>query len=108
MFGSTTEGVLRGADHSYSLFRTSTPPRAEADDLSGIGPVVRGWNRHPPQSPPHSPRRSREAARHAAAKAVTCTAPVRVVALVGDAQTAQRDWLNDARARLREAAARGI
>ena len=43
MFGSTTEGVLRGADHSVFVIPDSwTPPRGDADDLSGVGPVIAG------------------------------------------------------------------
>ena len=43
MFGSTTEGMLREADHSVFVIPDSwTPPRADADDLSGVGPVVAG------------------------------------------------------------------
>jgi nucleotide-binding universal stress UspA family protein len=41
MFGSTTEGVLRKADVSVLVVPgTWTPPRPDARDLSGLGPVV--------------------------------------------------------------------
>ena len=41
MFGSTTEGVLRNAEQSVLVVPASwRPPRPQADDLSGTGPVV--------------------------------------------------------------------
>jgi nucleotide-binding universal stress UspA family protein len=41
MFGSTTEGMLREADHSVLVVPDSwTPPRSDADDLTGVGPVI--------------------------------------------------------------------
>lgn len=43
LFGSTTEGVLRTADHSVLVVPDSwTPPRPDIDDLTGTGPVVAG------------------------------------------------------------------
>ena len=43
LFGSTTEGVLRHADHSVFVVPDSwTPPHPEGTDLSGIGPLVVG------------------------------------------------------------------
>ena len=43
LFGSTTEALLRKADHSVLVVPDSwTPPRPQANDLSGIGPVVVG------------------------------------------------------------------
>jgi nucleotide-binding universal stress UspA family protein len=43
VFGSTTEEVLRRADVSMLVVPTGwTPPRADASDLSGVGPVVVG------------------------------------------------------------------
>jgi nucleotide-binding universal stress UspA family protein len=43
LFGSTTEGLLRKADHSVLVVPDSwTPPQPEASDLAGIGPVVVG------------------------------------------------------------------
>src|SRR5688572_1490551 len=41
LFGSTTEGVIRRADHSVLVVPDSwTPPRPEQNDLAGVGPVV--------------------------------------------------------------------
>ena len=43
LFGSTTEGLLRRADHSVLVVPSVwTPPVANADDLTGVGPVVVG------------------------------------------------------------------
>ena len=43
VFGSTTEGVLRGAGVSVVVVPTGwTPPSIDARDLSGVGPVVAG------------------------------------------------------------------
>lgn len=43
LFGSTTEGLLRRADHSVLVVPSAwTPPDANSDDLSGMGPVVVG------------------------------------------------------------------
>lgn len=42
-FGSTTEGVLKKADHSVFVIPDAwTPPRSDTRDLSGLGPVVVG------------------------------------------------------------------
>jgi nucleotide-binding universal stress UspA family protein len=49
LFGSTTEGVLKQADHSVLVVPDSwTPPRPETGDLSGIGPLVVGIEPTPP------------------------------------------------------------
>lgn len=43
LFGSTTEGLLRKADHSVLVVPSAwVPPRQDTDDLSGVGPVVVG------------------------------------------------------------------
>lgn len=43
MFGSTTEGVLRRADVSVLVVPAAwVPPRPDAADLSGLGPIVAG------------------------------------------------------------------
>lgn len=43
LFGSTTEGLLRKADHSVLVVPDSwTPPHPQANDLGGVGPVVIG------------------------------------------------------------------
>ena len=43
LFGSTTEGVLKEADHSVFVIPDGwTPPRSDTRDLSGMGPVVVG------------------------------------------------------------------
>jgi nucleotide-binding universal stress UspA family protein len=49
LFGSTTEGVLRRADHSVLVVPDSwQPPQPDADDLGGMGPVVVGLEPTPP------------------------------------------------------------
>ena len=49
LFGSTTEGLLRKADHSVIVVPDGwTPPRQDTDDLSGVGPVVVGVEPEPP------------------------------------------------------------
>jgi nucleotide-binding universal stress UspA family protein len=49
MFGSTTEGVLRRADTSVLVVPESwTPPRPDAPDLTGMGPVVAAIDRSAP------------------------------------------------------------
>jgi len=49
LFGSTTEGLLRKADHSVLVVPDSwTPPRQETNDLSGVGPIVIGVEPEPP------------------------------------------------------------
>ena len=49
LFGSTTEGVLRHADHSVFVVPDSwTPPQPETTDLSGTGPLVVGIEPTPP------------------------------------------------------------
>ncbi len=43
LFGSTTEGVIRNADHSVLVVPDSwVPPRRDGDDLTDVGPVVVG------------------------------------------------------------------
>ena len=108
MFGSTTEGVLRGADHSVLVVPDSwTPPRADADDLSGIGPVVAGVE----------PTPAAIAAAHAAhdlanllgtsLQLLHVVPPPSVLSRWSThAEAAQRERLDEARARLREAAAK--
>ena len=107
MFGSTTEGVLRGADHSVLVVPDSwTPPRAEADDLSGMGPVVVGVE----------PTPAAIAAAHAAHDLASLLGTTLQLLHVvpppsvlsrwsAHAETAQRERLDDARERLKEAAA---
>jgi universal stress protein A len=106
MFGSTTEGVLRGADHSVLVVPDSwTPPSPGADDLSGMGPVVAGVE----------PTPAAIAAAHAAHElARLLGTSLQLLHVVpppsvlsrwsAHAETAQRQRLDDARARLREAA----
>jgi nucleotide-binding universal stress UspA family protein len=49
LFGSTTEGVLRQADHSVVVVPDSwTPSRPDTDDLRGVGPIVVGVEPTPP------------------------------------------------------------
>ena len=49
LFGSTTEGLLRRADHSVLVVPSAwVPPRPDTDDLSGVGPVVVGIEPVPP------------------------------------------------------------
>ena len=49
LFGSTTEGLLRKADHSVLVVPDAwTPPRQDTDDLSGVGPIVVGVEPEPP------------------------------------------------------------
>ena len=106
MFGSTTEGVLRGADHSVLVVPDSwTPPDVDADDLRGMGPVVAGVEATP----------AAIAAAHAAhALASLLSTSLQLLHVVpppsvlsrwsAHAQTAQRERLDEARERLREAA----
>jgi len=107
MFGSTTEGMLREVDHSVFVIPDSwTPPRADSDDLSGIGPVVAGVE----------PTPAAIAAAHAAddlarllgtsLQLLHVVPPPSVLSRwSAHAETAQRERLDDARERLREAAA---
>lgn len=107
MFGSTTEGVLRGADRSVLVVPDSwTPPRPDADDLSGMGPVVAGVE----------PTPAAIAAAHAAHDlASLLSTSLQLLHVVpspsvlsrwsAHAETAQRERLDDARDRLRQAAA---
>jgi nucleotide-binding universal stress UspA family protein len=107
MFGSTTEGLLREADHSVFVIPDSwTPPRADADDLSGVGPVVAAVE----------PAPAAFAAAHAArdlAKMVGTSlellhvvpSPSVLSRWSGHAETAQRERLDEARARVTDAAA---
>ena len=47
-FGSTTEGILRHADTSVLVVPNSwSPPRPDAADLTGTGPVVAGFEPSP-------------------------------------------------------------
>jgi nucleotide-binding universal stress UspA family protein len=49
LFGSTTEDVLRKADHSVVVVPDAwTPPLADTDDLSGVGPIIVGLEPTPP------------------------------------------------------------
>jgi nucleotide-binding universal stress UspA family protein len=107
MFGSTTEGMLREADHSVFVIPDSwTPPRADSDDLSGIGPVVAGVEPTPVAI----------AAAHAAddlarvlgtsLQLLHVVPPPSVLSRwSAHAEIAQRERLDDARQRLRDAAA---
>lgn len=107
MFGSTTEGMLREADHSVFVIPDSwAPPRGDADDLSGVGPVVAGVE----------PTPAAFAAAYAArdlAKLLGTSLELRHVVpspsvlsrWSGHAETAQRERLDLARARLKDAAA---
>jgi nucleotide-binding universal stress UspA family protein len=107
MFGSTTEGVLRGAEHSVFVIPDSwTPPHGDADDLRGMGPVVAGVELTPASF----------AAAHAArdlAKLLNTTLELRHVVpptsvlsrWSAHAETALRERLDEARTHLREAAA---
>ena len=108
MFGSTTEGVLRGADHSVLVVPDSwTPPHGDADDLSGMGPVVVGVE----------PTPAAIAAAHAAHDLATLlSTSLQLLHVVpppsvlsrwsAHAEIAQRERLDEARARLKEAAAK--
>lgn len=49
LFGSTTESLLRKADHSVVVVPDAwTPPRQDTNDLSGVGPIVVGVEPEPP------------------------------------------------------------
>ena len=49
LFGSTTEDLLRKADHSVVVVPDAwTPPRQDTNDLSGVGPIVVGVESAPP------------------------------------------------------------
>ena len=107
LFGSTTEGVIRKADHSVLVVPDSwTPPRPERDDLAGLGPVVVALEPTP--------------AAYAAARAANQFAALLGTSLEmrhvvpppfvlsrwsAHADAAQRERLDDAHARLSEAAA---
>jgi nucleotide-binding universal stress UspA family protein len=107
MFGSTTEGLLREADHSVFVIPDSwTPPRADADDLSGVGPVVAGVE----------PTPAAYAAAHAAhglARLLGTALELRHVVASPSvlsrwsrhAERAQQERMEEARARLTQAAA---
>jgi nucleotide-binding universal stress UspA family protein len=108
MFGSTTEGLLREADHSVFVIPDSwTPPRADADDLRGMGPVVVGVE------PTPAAIAAAQAAHDLARLLSTSLQLLHVVSppsvlsrWSAHAETAQRERLDEARARLREAAAK--
>jgi nucleotide-binding universal stress UspA family protein len=107
MFGSTTEGMLREADHSVLVIPdTWTPPRGDSDDLSGVGPVIAGVE----------PTPAAFAAAHAARDLATLLgtslelrhvvpSPSVLSRWAGHAETAQRERLDVAGRRLTEAAA---
>jgi nucleotide-binding universal stress UspA family protein len=106
MFGSTTEGMLREADHSVLVIPDSwTPPRSDADDLSGVGPVIAAVE----------PTPAAFAAAHAArdlAKMIGAGLELRHVVpspsvlsrWSGHAEAARQERLDTARARLADAA----
>ena len=107
MFGSTTEGMLRETDRSVFVIPDSwTPPRGDADDLSGVGPVIAGVE----------PTPAAFAAAFAArdlAKLLNTSLELRHVVpspsvlsrWSGHAETAQRERVDMARARFQDAAA---
>ena len=102
LFGSTTEGVLRQADHSVFVVPDAwTPPQPAAKDLRGLGPVVVGLEPTPPAI----------AAAHAGkALAHMLGAPLQLRHVVArpsvlarwsaHAEAVQRDRLDEARTRL--------
>jgi universal stress protein A len=107
MFGSTTEGVLREADHSVFVIPDSwTAPSRDATDLNGMGPVVAGVE----------PTPASFAAAHAARELANLLGtslelrhvvppPSVLSRWSAHAETAQRERLDDAKARVTEAAA---
>jgi nucleotide-binding universal stress UspA family protein len=107
MFGSTTEGMLREADHSVFVIPDSwLPPRADADDLSGAGPVIAAVE------PAPAAFAAARAARDLATLLGTSLELRHVVPAAsvlsrwsGHADAAQRQRLDEARARLKDAAA---
>ena len=49
LFGSTTDTLLRKADHSVLVVPDAwAPPRQETNDLTGLGPIVVGVEAEPP------------------------------------------------------------
>ena len=106
LFGSTTEGLLRKADHSVLVVPdTWTAPRQDTDDLSGLGPIVVGIEPTPPAF----------TAAHAASLLATLLGtsielrhvvepPSALSRWTPHAQAAQRARIEEARARLTGAA----
>ena len=109
LFGSTTEGLLRTADHSVLVVPDAwTPPRRDTDDLTGVGPVVVGVEPTPPAL----------AAAHAGRALATLLGtslemrhvvprPSVLSRWAAHADVAQQQRLEDARTRLTESVMRG-
>lgn len=107
MFGSTTEGVLRGADHSVLVVPDSwTPPRPDGDDLGGVGPVVVGVE---PTSAAFSAAHAADALARLLGTSIemlhVLSPPSVLSRWSAHADAAQRQRLDDARARVIGAAA---
>lgn len=102
LFGSTTEGLLRKADHSVLVVPDAwTPPHHDTNDLSGMGPVVVGIEPTPPAF---------AAARAAGSLAALLGASIEMRHVIqppsafsrwtAHADAAQRERLDEARVRL--------
>jgi nucleotide-binding universal stress UspA family protein len=107
LFGSTTEDLLREADHSVVVVPDAwTPPRQDANDLTGVGPVVVGIEPTPPALA--AARAGRELATLLGARLelLHVVPPPSVLARwSAHAEVALRQRLDDARERLASAAA---
>ena len=108
VFGSTTEGVLRGADHSVLVVPDSwTPPRADTDDLSGSGPVVAGVEPTPAAIAAALAADDLARLLGTSLQLLHVVPPPSVLSRwSAHAETAQRQRLDEAGVRLRDAAAK--
>jgi universal stress protein A len=107
LFGSTTEGVLRRADHSVLVVPDSwKPPRPDGDDLNGVGPVVVGVEPTPAAfSAAHAANALARLLGTSIEMLYVLPPPSVLSRWSAHAAAAQRQRLEDARARLIGAAA---
>jgi nucleotide-binding universal stress UspA family protein len=106
LFGSTTDGLLRKADHSVLVVPDAwTPPREDTNDLSGTGPVVVGVEPEPPAFAAAHAGRELAALLGTGLELLHVVPPPSVLARwSAHADAAQQQRLKDARERLAAAA----
>jgi nucleotide-binding universal stress UspA family protein len=106
LFGSTTESLLRKADHSVLVVPDAwAPPRQETDDLSGVGPIVVGVEPEPPAFAAAHAGRELAALLGTGLELCHVVPPPSVLARwSAHADAAQQQRLNDAREQLASAA----
>ena len=105
LFGSTTEGLLRKADHSVIVVPDAwTPPREDTNDLSGVGPIVVGVEPEPPAFAAAHAGRELAALLGTELELRHVVQPASVLARwSGHAEAAQQQRLNEAREQLASA-----